>query len=253
MGGFIMARHKTVSRKEWLAARKRLLAKEKKFTHLRERLARERRDLPWVKVDQEYLFEAPAGRETLAQLFGGKSQLVVYHFMFGPGWKEGCPHCSFWADHYDGMQPHLRQRDVSFVAASRAPLSEIEPFRKRMGWSFKWVSSGGSDFNYDYQASFRPEDIRKKKVFYNYETIPMDMTDREGISVFFKDSRGKVFHTYSTFARGIDMVNPTYQFLDLVPKGRDERGRSQFWVRHKDRYEKEAGEEKTHARDGSCC
>jgi predicted dithiol-disulfide oxidoreductase (DUF899 family) len=248
-----MPRHKTVSRKEWLSARKKLLTKEKKFTHLRERLAQERRDLPWVKVDKEYRFDSGRGRETLAQLFGRKSQLVVYHFMFGPGWKEGCPHCSFWADHYDGTLPHLAQRDVSLVVISRAPLSEIEPFRKRMGWRFKWVSSSGNDFNYDFHASFRPEDIRKKKVFYNYETIGMDMSDREGISVFCKDPKGAVFHTYSTFARGIDMVNPTYQFLDLVPKGRDERGRGQFWVRHKDRYEKEAEETSSHGTDGCCC
>ncbi len=250
-----MARHRIVSKKEWLKSRKALLAKEKKFTHLRERLAQERRDLPWVKLDKEYVFESARGPESLARLFDGKSQLVVYHFMFGPGWKEGCPHCSFWADHYDGMLPHLGQRDVSFIAVSRAPLSEIEPFKKRMGWRFPWVSSSGSDFNYDFQASFRPEDIKSGKVFYNYETSPMDMTDREGISVFFRDAKGAIFHTYSTFARGIDMVNTTYQFLDLVPKGRDERGRSQYWVRHKDRYEKEkkAAEEPSRARSRPCC
>lgn len=228
--------HKVVSRKDWIAARKSLLAKEKKFTHLREKLAQERRDLPWVKVDKNYAFEGPNGRETLAQLFGKKSQLVVYHFMFGPEWKEGCPHCSFWADQYDGMLPHLKARDVNFVVVSRAPLGEIKPFKKRMGWGFKWVSSFRNVFNYDYHASFRPEDIKRGRVFYNYVTGPMPMTDREGISVFTKDKRGNIFHTYSTFARGIDMVNPTYQFLDLVPKGRDERGRGQFWVRYHDRY-----------------
>ena len=232
-----MGRHKVVSRRQWLAARKALLVKEKKFTHLREKLAQERRNLPWVKVEKRYAFDGPNGRETLAGLFGNKSQLVVYHFMFGPGWKAGCPHCSFWSDHYDGMGVHLNQRDVNFVVVSRAPWAEIKPFKKRMGWRFKWVSSFSNDFNYDYQASFRPEEIKSGAVLYNYAKIAMEMTDREGISVFYKDKKGDVFHTYSTFARGIDMVNPTYQFLDLVPKGRDEHGRGQFWVRHHDRYD----------------
>ena len=231
-----MAKHKVVSRDRWVVVRKALLAKEKAFSHARERLAQERRKLPWVKVDTNYVFEGPNGRETLAKLFGKNSQLVVYHFMFGPDWKEGCPHCSFWADHYDGMGPHLNARDVSFAVVSRAPLSEITPFKKRMGWRFKWLSSFRNAFNYDFHVSFRPEDIKKKRVFYNYVTGPMPMTDREGISVFYKDKKGDVFHTYSTFARGIDMVNPTYHFLDLVPKGRDEHGRGQFWVRYHDRY-----------------
>jgi predicted dithiol-disulfide oxidoreductase (DUF899 family) len=231
-------RHKVVSRKQWTAARKALLVKEKKFSRQRERLAEERRKLPWVKVDQNYVFDGPGGPESLAQLFGTKNQLVVYHFMFGPGWKEGCPHCSFWADHYDGMLPHLGQRDVSFVAISRAPLADIRPFQGRMGWKFKWLSSAGNNFNYDFQASFRPEEIQTGKVLYNYrKEAPGKMTDREGISVFFKDEDGSIYHTYSTFARGIDMVNTTYQFLDLVPKGRDEGGRAQFWVRHHDRYD----------------
>jgi predicted dithiol-disulfide oxidoreductase (DUF899 family) len=190
-----------------------------------------------MKIDQNYMFHGPKGRESLSDLFEGKSQLIVYHFMFGPRWKEGCPHCSFWADHYDGMIPHLRHRDVSFAVVSRAPLSEIRPFQKRMGWDFKWLSSAENDFNYDYHVSFRPEEIKAGKVFYNYRKESMGaMTDREGISVFAKDKRGNIFHTYSTFARGIDMVNPTYQFLDLVPKGRDEHGRGQFWVRYHDRY-----------------
>ncbi len=227
---------KIVTRDKWLAARKAFLVKEKTFLHARERLAQERRNLPWVKVDQEYVFEGPSGRQTLAQLFGNKSQLIVYHFMFGPGWKEGCPHCSFWADHYDAMLPHLKARDVRMVVISRAPFAEIKPFQKRMGWKFYWLSSAESEFNYDYNVSFRPEDIKRGKVFYNYVTGPMPMTDREGISVFSKDKRGNIFHTYSTFARGIDMVNPTYQFLDLVPKGRDEHGRGQFWVRYHDKY-----------------
>ena len=232
------SKHKVVSKKQWLAARKDLLVKEKKFTHLREQLARQRRQLPWVKVEKEYVFDGPKGRETLSDLFEGKSQLVVYHFMFGPEWGEGCSHCSFWADHYDGMGVHLNQRDVNFVVASRAPLAEILPFKKRMGWDFKWVSSFPSDFNYDFHVAFRPEEIEKGSVFYNYENVDMgDMTDREGISVFYKDKKGDLFHTYSTFARGIDMVNTTYQFLDLVPKGRDENPEEpQDWVQYHDRY-----------------
>jgi predicted dithiol-disulfide oxidoreductase (DUF899 family) len=231
-----MSTPKVVSRHEWLKARKSLLAKEKTLTRARERLAEERRRLPWVPVDRPYVFDTARGQQTLSQLFGKKSQLIVYHFMFGPGWKEGCPHCSFWSDHYDAMRPHLGARDTSFVVVSRAPLSEIKPFQKRMGWKFNWISSNRNTFNYDYQVSFSPEDIRNKKVFYNYVTGPMPMTDREGISVFFKDKKGNIYHTYSTFARGIDWVNPTYQFLDLVPKGRDERGRGQFWVRYHDKY-----------------
>src|SRR6266478_1387404 len=190
--------HRIASHEEWITARKALLAKEKKFTHARENLAEERRALPWEKVDKEYVFEGPNGKETLSDLFGENSQLVIYQFMFAPEWAEGCPHCSFWADHYDGMLPHLGQRDVSFAVVSRATLDKIEQFRKRMGWHFKWVSSGQTDYNYDYQASFRPEDIKRKEAVYNYETIGMNMTDREGISVFYKDEDGTVFHTYST-------------------------------------------------------
>jgi predicted dithiol-disulfide oxidoreductase (DUF899 family) len=190
-----------------------------------------------VKVDKRYDFETPDGRQTLAQLFGKRSQLIVYHFMFGPGWKQGCPHCSFWADHYESMLPHLGARDTSFVVVSRAPLAEIRPFQKRMGWRFKWVSSGDGDFNYDYNVSFHPRDSKNGTAVYNYENVKMSgMTDREGISVYFKARKGNIFHTYSTFARGIDAVNPTYQFLDLVPKGRDENGRTQFWVRYHDEY-----------------
>lgn len=233
-----MANHKVESREKWIKARKALLVKEKKFSRAREHLAEERRRLPWVKVDKTYVFDGPNGRETLAQLFGKKSQLVVYHFMFGPGWKEGCPHCSFWADHYDGMLPHLGARDTSFVVVSRAPLAEIKPFQKRMGWRFTWISSNRNDFNYDYQVSFTPEEIKSGGAIYNYAPLDMDISDREGISVFFKDKKGDIFHTYSTFARGIDIVNSTYHFLDLVPKGRDEHGRGQFWVRYHDRYKK---------------
>jgi predicted dithiol-disulfide oxidoreductase (DUF899 family) len=233
-------KHEIVSREDWIKARKALLRTEKEFTHMRERLAEERRALPWEKVEKQYIFDSPNGKETLADLFADKSQLVVYQFMYAPEWDEGCPHCSFWADHYDAMLPHLKQRDVSFVVISRAPLEKIERFQKRMGWHFKWVSSGQTDYNYDFQASFRQEDIDRKTVFYNYQTGNMPMTDREGISVFYKDEVGAIFHTYSTYARGIDPVNPTYQFLDLVPKGRDENNAKnpQYWVRHHDRYGK---------------
>jgi predicted dithiol-disulfide oxidoreductase (DUF899 family) len=230
--------HPVVSHDQWLAARKAFLAKEKEFSRQREDLARQRRELPWETVEKTYAFEGPSGRESLADLFGKKSQLVVYHFMFNPEATAGCPHCSFWADHYDGMPVHLAQRDVSFVVISRAPLATLEAFKKRMGWRFKWLSSGDTDFNYDLQASFRPEDIRAGKAVYNYAPVTADMADREGISVFYKDPSGALFHTYSCYARGIDMVNATYQFLDLVPKGRDEAQLdfTQAWVRLHDRY-----------------
>lgn len=230
--------HTVVSETEWLAARKGLLAREKEFTRLRDELNRQRRELPWVKVEREDTFDGPEGKKTLSELFGDKSQLIVYHFMFSPEWKEGCRHCSFWADHYDATIPHLRRRDVSFVVISRAPLSTITPFQQRMGWKFRWLSSGNTDFNYDFQASFRPEDIKRGSVFYNYKTGAMDSTDREGISVFYKDETGAIFHTYSCYARGIDMVNTTYHLLDLVPKGRDEDPPNfpQDWVHYHDRY-----------------
>jgi predicted dithiol-disulfide oxidoreductase (DUF899 family) len=229
--------HKVVSEKTWLAARKSLLVKEKKFTKLRDQLNQQRRNLPWVKVEKEYVFDGPKGKETLAGLFGDKSQLVVYHFMFGPGWVEGCPHCSFWVDHYDATVAHLAQRDTALVVVSRAPLKEIEPFKKRIGWKFKWVSSSANDFNFDYYVSFRPEDIQRGKVFYNYKTVQMEIDEREGVSAFYKDRLGAVFHTYSAYARGIDMLNTTYHFLDLTAKGRDENPESpQDWVRHRDKY-----------------
>jgi predicted dithiol-disulfide oxidoreductase (DUF899 family) len=231
--------HRIVSRKEWLAARTALLAKEKDFTRLRDELGWERRALPWVAVDKRYVFEGPRGTETLAELFGTRSQLVVYHFMFSPEWDAGCKHCSFWADNFDGIDVHLAHRDVSFVAISRAPLAKIEAFKKRMGWRFKWVSSGHTDFNYDYQASFTPEALESGPVVYNYAPTKLDMADREGVSVFCKDESGAVFHTYSCYARGIDLVNGAYNFLDLVPKGRDEDGHDfpQYWVRYHDAYE----------------
>jgi predicted dithiol-disulfide oxidoreductase (DUF899 family) len=231
--------HHVVSHEEWLAARTAFLAKEKELTRLRDDLSRQRRALPWEKVEKSYVFDGPKGKETLAELFGKKSQLVVYHFMFNPEGDAGCKHCSFWADNFNGIDIHLAHRDVSLVAISRAPLAKIEAFKKRMGWSFKWVSSSRTDFNYDYQASFSPEAIKSGSVFYNYVNTNMDMSDREGTSVFYKDPSGAVFHTYSTYARGIDMLNGAYHFLDLVPKGRDEERLefTQSWVRYHDRYE----------------
>jgi predicted dithiol-disulfide oxidoreductase (DUF899 family) len=229
--------HKVVSEKAWLAARKAVLVKEKKFSRLRDQLNQQRRNLPWVKVDKEYVFDGPNGKETLAELFDGKSQLLVYHFMFGPGWKEGCPHCSFWADHYDGTQVHLAQRDTSLVVISRAPLAEINAFKQRMGWKFKWVSSFKNEFNFDYHVSFTPEEIKGGTLFYNYAKVKMDMDEREGVSAFYKDKSGDIFHTYSSYARGIDMLNTTYHFLDLTAKGRDENpDSSQHWVRYHDKY-----------------
>jgi predicted dithiol-disulfide oxidoreductase (DUF899 family) len=231
--------HAVVSHEQWLSARTAFLAKEKEFTRLRDELGRQRRELPWEKVDKSYVFDGPNGKETLAQLFGKRSQLVVYHFMFNPAGDAGCKHCSFWADNFDGIDVHLNHRDVSFVAISRAPLAKLEAFEKRMGWTFKWVSSGQTDFNYDYQASFTPEQVQSGAVFYNYSKVKLDMADREGVSVFYKDESGAVFHTYSSYARGIDMLNGAYHFLDLVPKGRDEDrlAFTQEWVRHHDKYE----------------
>jgi predicted dithiol-disulfide oxidoreductase (DUF899 family) len=230
--------HPVVSHEEWLSTRTAFLAREKEFTRLRDELSRQRRELPWEKVDKQYVFDGPNGKETLAELFENKSQLVVYHFMFPPEDDEGCPHCSFWADNFNGIGVHLNHRDVTFVAISRAPLAKIELFKQRMGWSFKWVSSFQSEFNYDYQASFPPEAVQRGAVFYNYTHMDAGMMDREGASVFYKDENGAVFHTYSCYARGIDMLNGTYHFLDLVPKGRDEQGLDdpQAWVRHHDKY-----------------
>lgn len=232
-------KHRVVSRKAWLSARTRFLAREKEFTRLRDELSRRRRRLPWVKVDKAYLFDGPDGEQTLADLFEGRSQLVVYHFMYSPEWEEGCPHCSFWADNFNGIDVHLNHRDVTLVAVSRAPLAKLEAFKKRMGWGFRWVSSGRSDFNYDFNASFTEGERKSGKAFYNYRREDPGFADREGTSVFYRDRRGRIFHTYSCYARGIDMLNGAYQFLDLVPKGRDEDGLefTQAWVRHHDRYQ----------------
>jgi predicted dithiol-disulfide oxidoreductase (DUF899 family) len=233
-----MENHKIVSRAEWIEARKRLLAGEKELTRLRDELSRERRALPWVRVDKEYVFEGPDGKQTLPELFAGRSQLVVYHFMFDPGWTEGCKSCSFWADNYNGIIAHLKERDVSFVAISRAPWDRLEAFKQRMGWSFKWVSSHANDFNYDYHVSFTPEQQAKGEAYYNYAIRNNTLSERPGMSVFYRDDRGAVFHTYSCYARGLDMMNTAYHHLDLVPKGRDEAELPwpMAWVRYRDEY-----------------
>jgi len=237
-GGDVLASHRVVSHADWLRARTEFLAREKEFTRQRDELNRQRRELPWERVEKRYVFEGSRGTETLSDLFDGRNQLLVYHFMFSPEWDEGCPHCSFWADSFDGAEVHLAQRDVTFLAVSRAPLAKLEAFRRRMGWRFKWVSSFGTDFNFDYQASFTPEQLARGSVIYNYREEEMDMADREGLSAFYKDAQGAVFHTYSTYARGIDLINSAYNLLDLAPKGRDEDGLefTQAWVRYHDRY-----------------
>jgi predicted dithiol-disulfide oxidoreductase (DUF899 family) len=236
-----MDRPKLVSRDEWLAARKQHLSKEKEFTRLRDKLSAERRELPWVKIEENYLFDGPKGKETLGDLFDGRSQLIVYHFMFGPEWEEGCKSCSFLSDHIDGALVHLAHRDVTFVVVSRAPLSKIEAFKKRMGWRFKWVSSYGNDFNFDYHVSFTKDELAKGKVYYNYDMNEFPSEEGPGISVFYKDGSGDIFHTYSSYARGLDILVGTYNYLDLVPKGRDEAELpwTMAWVRHHDKYDEE--------------
>ncbi len=230
--------HPVVSREEWLSARTALLAKEKELSRLRDELGRQRRALPFVKLEKTYVFDGPGGKVSLADLFGGNSQLIVYHFMFSPVWDQGCPHCSFWADHFDGVGVHLQRRDAAFAAVSRAPIGMIEPFKKRMGWGFPWVSSSQNEFNYDFGVSFTPEQNRTGTAVYNYARGNAGGSDREGASVFYRDGRGSLYHTYSCYARGIDVLNGTYHFLDLAPKGRDEEGfeSPQDWVRHHDRY-----------------
>jgi predicted dithiol-disulfide oxidoreductase (DUF899 family) len=234
-----MEQHRIVSQQEWIAARRAHLAEEKAFTKARDALSKKRRELPWVKVYKDYVFDSPAGKEALADLFGGKSQLIAYHFMLGPGWEAGCPSCSYLADHFDGAAIHLAQRDVSFVVISRAPFSEIEKYKRRMGWKFKWVSSFGSDFNHDYQVSQSAEEKAKGEAYYNYEMTTFPSEERPGASVFYKDRAGEVFHTYSTYGRGLEMFLGAYHLLDIAPKGRDEDDLkfSMAWVRRHDEYE----------------
>jgi predicted dithiol-disulfide oxidoreductase (DUF899 family) len=232
----MLENHKVVLHREWIEARKELLKEEKEFTRLRDQLSQWRRDLPWERVEKSYVFEGSNGKENLSDLFDGRSQLIVYHFMFAPDWDAGCPHCSHWADNFDRVIVHLNQRDVTMIAVSRAPYSKLIVYERRMGWSFKWVSSFESDFNFDYQASFTPDQLAEKNAFYNFVEQDPGISEREGVSIFYKDREGDIFHTYSTYARGIDMMNVDYQYLDLVPKGRDENGRGPFWVRRHDEY-----------------
>ena len=231
--------HKIVSQKEWLAARKELLNEEKKFTRERDAISSRRRELPWVKVEKNYVFDGQNGKISLADLFRDKSQLIVYHFMLGPGWEQGCPSCSYLGDHFGGSLVHLNARDVAFAAVSRAPISEIASFKKRMGWPFPWVSSNHNDFNFDYHVSFTKDQMATGKVEYNYTMQEFPSEEAPGLSVFYKADNGEIFHTYSTYGRGLDILLGAYNFLDMTSKGRDEDGlaHSMAWVRHHDRYE----------------
>ena len=228
--------HRVVPHDDWIRARRELLAKEKELTQLRDAVTRLRQELPWEAVTKEYVFDGPAGRQSLPELFDGKSQLIVYHFMFHPDDSVGCPHCSLRADGFDGIDMHLAQRDTAFIVVSRAPLEKLAAYRERMGWRFKWVSSGGSTFNYDYYVSFLPEEMEKREAFFNYKMQFPQRSEREGHSVFYKNASGAVFHTYSCYDRGNEMLANHYHYLDLVPKGRDEGGRGPFWVRRHDEY-----------------
>ncbi|UHQ24724.1 thioredoxin family protein [Lysobacter sp. 5GHs7-4] len=240
------ADHPVVSRQRWLAARKTLLEREKELTRLHDQVARERRALPWVRVDKDYLFDTPQGPRRLTELFAGRSQLMVQHFMFAPGWEQGCKSCSYMADHNDGANQHLAQRDVTLLAVSRAPLAELLRFRERMGWQFDWVSSHGSDFNRDFGVNFDPDAL--SSVDYNYVEQPFPHIEAPGISVFYRDADGQVFHTYSRYGRGVEVMMHTYALLDLTPKGRDEDALefTMAWVRHHDRYEPAAAK-------SACC
>jgi len=233
-----MPDHAVVTRQEWTAARQALPAKEKEFARLRDELSRERRALPWMRIEKSYAFETPVGRKSLTELFDGRRQLVVYHFMFAPDWQVPCKSCSFWADNFNGIVSHLHQRDVTMLAISRAPLAKLEAFKQRMGWSFPWISSDDGDFNFDLGVSFRPQDLAAGEVDYNFRRLKTSMSDLPGISVFYRDDDGTVFRTYSCYSRGVDMMNTAYHYLDLTPKGRDEDGlpRNQAWVRFHDEY-----------------
>ena len=234
-----MQEHSIVSREEWIEARKAHLVKEKEFTHLRDRLSAERRELPWVKIDEAYTFDGPDGQESLSDLFDGRSQLLIQHFMLGPDWQEGCPSCSFWADGYDGFVVHLAHRDVTMVSVSRAPLANIDAYKARMGWSFKWVSSLDTDFNQDFNVSFTPEEIEKGEMVYNYHVTKFPADEAPGASVFCRNDSGDIFHTYSCYGRGLDILNGAYNYLDLVPKGRDEDDLpyTMAWLKRHDQYE----------------
>ena len=240
--------HPIVTRDRWVAERKALLAREKEMSRLSDQLARDRQKLPWVLVDKPYVFDTPTGPRTLADLFEGRRQLIVQHFMLAPGWEEGCVGCSFMADHIDGALPHLAARDLSFVAISRAPLAEIERFKHRMGWQFPWVSSNGCEFNFDFHVSFTPEERQRGEVFYNYGMTAFPHEEAPGVSAFYRDENGQVFHTYSTYGRGVELMMGAYDLIDIAPKGRDEDKLSHGmdWVRHHDRYD-------TAKKTGSAC
>jgi predicted dithiol-disulfide oxidoreductase (DUF899 family) len=231
--------HKVVSEKEWLAARRELLQAEKEFTRQRDAISAKRRELPWVKVAKDYVFDGPTGRVSLAELFRDRSQLIIYHFMLGPNWEHGCPSCSYLGDHFDGSLVHLDARDIAFAVVSRAPMPQIAAFKQRMGWRFPWVSSFSNDFNFDYHVSFTKEELAKGNVYYNYGMQPFGAEEAPGLSVFYKNASGEIFHTYSTYGRGLDILLGAYHFMDMAPKGRDEDGLafSMAWVRHHDRYE----------------
>jgi predicted dithiol-disulfide oxidoreductase (DUF899 family) len=254
------ATQKVVSREEWLAARKDLLEKEKEFTRARDALNAQRRELPWVKVEKQYVFDTPQGKKSLADLFDGRSQLIVYHFMWRKEFGEGCVGCSYLCDHVDGARQHLVQHDVNWVAISRAPLSDLEGFKKRMGWKFPWVSSLESDFNFDYHVSFHAKDLVTGKVYYNYRETDASIEELSGMSVFYKDEKGDIYHTYSTYGRGNEEVLGTYMWLDITPKGRNETGPNHNlsdWVRHHDRYDAKGHVDATGAfiadKPKSCC
>lgn len=234
-----MQDHKIASREEWIEARKELLAREKELTRLRDELSEQRRALPWLEVEKDYVFRGSDGAVALRDLFDGRSQLIVQHFMYGPEWQEGCPSCSFWADNYDPIIVHLHQRDVSMVAISRAPIAQLQAYRERMGWNFRWVSSLDNDFNFDYHVSFTPEEQESGESYYNYGTARFPSEEAPGFSVFYKDPDGRIFHTYSVYSRGLDPLNSAYQYLDLVPKGRDEQDLpyGMAWLRRHDQYE----------------
>ena len=235
-----MTKPRIVSHAQWLQARHDLLSKEKEFTRARDTLSRERRELPWERVEKSYVFTGPDGRESLEALFAGKGQLIVYHFMFDPGWEAGCKSCSFWADNFNGVDVHLKHRDVTLLAVSRAAFAKIAVYRKRMGWSFKWVSSLDSDFNYDFGVSFTPDQLAQGEAIYNYGSAKPFGPEAVGISVFCRDGAGSVFHTYSCYSRGVDMLNGAYHYLDLTPAGRGEGARgepNQAWVCRHDEYQ----------------
>ena len=252
-----VASHPIVSDTRWYAERKALLAREKELTHLHDRIARERRALPWRRVDDEaYVFDTPAGRRTLGELFASRRQLLVQHFMLGPGWDAGCPSCSYMADHSDGMNVHLAQRDITLVAVSRAPLAEIERFRRRMGWKFDWVSSHASNFNFDFGVSFTEDDAASGALVYNFATQPFQGEEAPGLSIFYRSDAGEVFHTYSTYGRGVEVMMGAYQLMDLVPLGRGERDvpYKMEWVRHHDRYDAaRPADRKETAASAACC